>query len=168
MKIRSLRQATEVQGSILIIMEWKFHQVARDSEGCEGCQGWLARVTVVVGLVFLGPWWGPMNVICHSVNIHGGGDSTCRWWGHLATIWCNWTFCAHRWWGPKDLVQNCLHTIHTNLCTPHTLSTFSLVAPLSPSHQRVWGCKGWCEGWYKRFEGVQRLLRKVQRLPLHP
>ena len=36
---------------------------------------WWLVVILVVGVVFLsqncGPWWGPTNAICHSVNVHG-------------------------------------------------------------------------------------------------
>ena len=47
---------------------------------------WLARVTLVVGLVFLpqnfGLRWGPTNDICHSTNSY-------RWWVHINTKSCN-------------------------------------------------------------------------------
>ena len=61
-----------------------------------------------------------------------GGGSICRWWGHLTTMYCNQTFCAHRWWGPKNLVQNCP-------CTPHTHRNplhhwYPSHQPLHPSH----------------------------------
>ena len=57
------------------------------------------------------------------------GACTCRWWGHLTTIFCNRTFYDLVWWGPKNLVYNCLRTPCTlptpctNLLTPHTLLT---------------------------------------------
>ena len=34
-----------------------------------------------------GRWWGPMNAICCSVNVHRVTCSTWRWWGPLNTTW---------------------------------------------------------------------------------
>ena len=58
------------------------------------------RVTLVVDLQFspqnFGPMVGTYEGLCCSVNADGGGDRTCRWWGHITTICCHQSFLTQR------------------------------------------------------------------------
>ena len=47
---------------------------------------WLARVTLVVGLVFLPQNFGP---VVGTYECRWGGNFTWRWWGRLNTTLCN-------------------------------------------------------------------------------
>ena len=65
---------------------------------------WLVRVTLVVDWLFLpqnfGPVVGTYQGLLQLCECTSGGGCFCRWWGHLNTLWCYWTFFRHRWWGP--------------------------------------------------------------------
>ena len=73
-----------------------------------------------------------MNDICHSMNVDrllfllvAGGDISAL----NLVIELIWTFCIHRWWGYKNLVETAFISLYT-LC--NFSSTF---APFTPSHQ---------------------------------
>ena len=68
--------------------------------------GWLVRVPLVVGWLFL-PWnfgavVGTYEGLLPFCECTWGGESIFRWWGHLNTICLNQTFCVRRWWGQRE------------------------------------------------------------------
>ena len=95
------------------------------------CNWWLVRFTLVVGLVFLPQNFWPMvgTYECHLLfcEHRWGGESTCRWWGHLNTTLCNQSCLNFLWSSMMGTQKPSLHCPHF----PHALTP---LVPLHPSH----------------------------------
>ena len=91
------------------------------------CNWWLVRVTLVVDWLFLpqnfGPVVGTYEGLLRLCECKWGGDSTCRWWGHLNTTCYN---------------RTCLNFLHWEVVGNEKLETLAplrpSLAPLCPRH----------------------------------